>query len=231
MPLHFKITDCGTSYDYLHDYTGKLFLHNLQSILISWDIDASIFDDISFCVNENKMSDDSMYDVSESEIVDISIYCSDFDNKKFLVDKIIELGLDKIIEDISSDESSDLDEFNNLSFSSIPTESMESIPTESIPTESIIATINQETISTIQDEDFKHLIRIFRTRPELFNKFSMYIQHGDFVVINNSNENTYEESVQHIKQLNIGVDDDTILTYLRRYSGHLNLTIRALLTI
>jgi hypothetical protein len=59
----------------------------------------------------------------------------------------------------------------------------------------------------------------------------MYIQHGNFVVINDNNDNTYEESVQHIKQLNIGVDDDTILTYLRRYSGHLNLTIRALLTI
>ena len=218
MPLHFKITDCGTSYDYLHDYTGNLLLHNLQSILISWDVDASIFDDISFCVNENKMSDDSVYNVSKDEIVDIDIYCSDFDNKKIIVDKIIELGLDKIIEDISSDESSDLDEFNSLSLSSIPLES-------------IINTINQETISTIQDEDFKHLIRIFRTRPELFNKFSMYIQHGNFVVINDNNDNTYEESVQHIKQLNIGVDDDTILTYLRRYSGHLNLTIRALLTI
>ena len=96
----------------------------------------------------------------------------------------------------------------------------------------IINEQNKITLKIFNDPDFRFLIKIYLTRPELFNNLLQYTQSGDVIpdnIDNNLSSEELNELLHEIKKLNLNISDEKIINILIKCNGHLNLTIRALL--
>ena len=109
-----------------------------------------------------------------------------------------------------------------------------------IMTPDIIVMTNMKVMSLFSDPDFKNLIRIYMNKPELFKIFAKYIQHGDIIAndqivktIEDLDETElihYQYLADQIHGLGLELPNDFIINHLIKYSGHLNLTVRSLLS-
>jgi len=92
--------------------------------------------------------------------------------------------------------------------------------------------INEETIKTFDDPDFIFLIKIYLNKPTIFKKFFKYISSGN-IIINQKNkeidESELNKSLEFVKGLNLGLEDEVIINALNKTNNHLNLSIRYLL--
>jgi hypothetical protein len=92
--------------------------------------------------------------------------------------------------------------------------------------------INEETIKTFDDPDFIFLIKIYLNKPTIFKKFFKYISSGN-ILINQKHkeidESELNKSLEFIKSLNLGLEDEVIINALNKTNNHLNLSIRYLL--
>ena len=97
----------------------------------------------------------------------------------------------------------------------------------------IIEESNKKTIELFNDSDFKSLIRIYRSNPNIFRSFASYISNGDAIIESFdesiSKDNNYEDEFNQIKKLGLDIDDNSIRSSLKINNGHLNLTLRYLL--
>ena len=92
--------------------------------------------------------------------------------------------------------------------------------------------INEETIKTFNDPDFIFLIKIYLNKPLIFKKFFKYISSGNILInqkIKKIDESLLDKSIEFIKCLNLGLEDDVIVNALNKTNNHLNLSIRYLL--
>lgn len=106
-------------------------------------------------------------------------------------------------------------------------------------TPDIIDNINQRTVLLFEDNDFKHLLKIYLKRPELYEVFLKYIENADIIEVNTNNSSNndlsdelllkYKNLCDKIKNLNLNIKEEVIISRLIKYSGHLNLTLRSLL--
>ncbi len=108
-------------------------------------------------------------------------------------------------------------------------------------TQEVIDTMNVKSVSLFADEDFKHLISIYMRKPDLFSVLAKYVQNGNVIEESLGPVQTpdmladevlanYKKLCQEIKNLGItSYPDEVIMEKLIKYSGHLNLTVRALL--
>lgn len=111
---------------------------------------------------------------------------------------------------------------------------------EPIMTDSIIDNQNKITMKLFNDPDFRTLLKIYQTKPELFNILLQYTQSGDIVNENKEvkqiSELTqveiikYNELLSQIKLLKLNIPDEEIMNVLIKYDGHLNLALRSILT-
>ena len=97
----------------------------------------------------------------------------------------------------------------------------------------IIEESNEETLKLFNEKDFIDLLRIYKFNPEMFKRFSSYISSGDVVFSEDrfsvTEKTDFNSSVIEIKNLGIDLDDTVILEALKKFNGHLNLTLRFLL--
>lgn len=107
-------------------------------------------------------------------------------------------------------------------------------------TPELIDLINIKSISLFADQDFKSLISIYLRRPELFGIMAHYVQNGNVLEESLVHEKTIneltDEEMEHyqsladkIKHLELGVTNEIIINKLIKFSGHLNLALRAIL--
>ena len=102
-------------------------------------------------------------------------------------------------------------------------------------TEEILHDINEQSMGLFMDEDFRKLIKIYKTKPELFPIFNQYIQDAEvnesILSISDLNENPeyYEKLTNHIEELNLGVSRQIIYNRIVKFKGHMNLVVRSLL--
>ena len=100
-------------------------------------------------------------------------------------------------------------------------------------TQDIVEKCNNDSLNLFYDEDFKTLIRIYKNNPEMFSKFSYYINSGDVIVDSDkfdvSDDKDFSSELEELKKLNIGKSDEDILNSLKKFKGHYNLTLRFLL--
>jgi len=97
----------------------------------------------------------------------------------------------------------------------------------------IIDTINIKTAKLFENNDFKHLIRIYYSNPDILKTFLNFVSQGDIIKINIpviSEEKNYSVEIETLKSLGINESDDTIKQVLKLFNGHLNLSLRVLLT-
>ena len=105
--------------------------------------------------------------------------------------------------------------------------------------DSIIEESNLETIKLFKNENFNKLLKIFIEEPELFKTFSSYIISGDvnMSAFNNEDEShyfvnresTYEDQVNEIMNLNLDLEKEHVEKVIKKFKGHINLSLRYLL--
>ena len=97
----------------------------------------------------------------------------------------------------------------------------------------IIDTINIKTAKLFENNDFKHLIRIYYSNPDILKTFLNFVSQGNIVKMNIpiiSEEKDYLVEIETLKSLGINESDDIIKQVLESFNGHLNLSLRVLLT-
>lgn len=99
--------------------------------------------------------------------------------------------------------------------------------------DNIIQKSNTETVELFKDDDFLRLLYVYKNNPNMFKIFSSYITSGNVIInkekFSDSEKTDFSEELEVIKKLDIGVSDDNILETLKRFNGHLNLSLRFLL--
>ncbi len=109
-------------------------------------------------------------------------------------------------------------------------------------TNELIEIMNVKSISLFGDSDFKNLIHIYLKRPELFNTFAKYVQHGNVIEESLLPPKKFDELTEEEKMyfdsladkiinfnLDLVISKEEIIARLIKYSGHLNLTLRSIL--
>lgn len=97
----------------------------------------------------------------------------------------------------------------------------------------VISASNLETLRLFGEHDFQTLLNVYVTNPDMFKIFASYVSSGTVVptVFDKDNSIDYEEQFEEIKKLNIGANDEDINSALSEFNGHINLTLRYLLTV
>ena len=99
--------------------------------------------------------------------------------------------------------------------------------------EETIINSNKETISLFSNKDFQTLIRIYYENSDVFKTFASYISTGNVVDashFSNTKDVSFDDEFQEIKSLELNIDDEIIQDTLKRFNGHINLTLRYILT-
>ena len=97
----------------------------------------------------------------------------------------------------------------------------------------VIEKSNQETIKLFGDKNFQTLLKIYYENPNVFKVFASYVSSGN-VMMNSipevNKDVNFDREFEEIKNLNLGIKDSLIRNALVKFSGHLNLSLRYLLT-
>ncbi len=107
---------------------------------------------------------------------------------------------------------------------------------EDVLTSEKIKKINENVIKQFSDPDFMTMMRICIAKPHIVSMVTSYLNTGDiYTEIDDIEEFTYDEEMitlkKYLDELNVMVSDDIIKKTLAHFSGHLNLTLRYLITI
>ena len=99
--------------------------------------------------------------------------------------------------------------------------------------EETIIKSNKETATLFSNKDFQTLIRIYYENSDVFKTFASYISSGNSIdasSFSNMRDVSFDDEFQEIKSLNLNIDDEIIKNTLKRFNGHINLTLRYILT-
>ena len=166
---------------------------------------------------------------------DIHIDLTDTDTHIDLTDSNIELTDGNSIVTINTNiEDNNIIDINYMTNDLNENYPIMTIDESGIMTDDIIDNANNETLKLFQNSNFKKLLNIYKEEPELFEQLYKYTCTGDIINIdfsqyNDQNTKDYSDQLNHIKNLNLNIPDDIINDKLKKYGGHLNLTLRSIL--
>ena len=242
MPLIFQLKIINNSieenndkynYEIGDDFEGILNKELLYQLLNSWEFSNKEIQNINFIIDDEFIVDKN-YIINKDEKKNILILTYDIIiNKKLkkIFENYINKRLNNDIDIISSDE--ELNIPYNIASEITNAITINSDSVDLSLNDQLINKMNKETISFLNDSDFRNLLNIYIKKPELFNKLFQYIQHAEIIetsINNNSVDdnklNYYNELAQKINFL--GFNNDIVIKNLIKYDGHLNLTIRSL---
>lgn len=247
MPLIFKLvgfTHNNKFYEIVNQYEGQLKYELLQQTFYHLGLTTDEINNIKFIIDSEQIKDPhKVYNIVATETKTIFVFTTNNEIKRKLQEIFIKIG--QLIEKHNSSTSStDSASASSTDSASSDTDILQPLVNEDKPklelTDEIIENMNQKTVALFSDSDFRSLISIYLRKPELFNTLSQYVQSGNIVEksltiekeykdLNEGEIIKYNELLQKIKQLNLDVSDDIIMNKLIKYSGHLNLTLRAIL--
>ena len=205
MPITFKLIGNIKSklLEIKYDINGIVRLSSIISIFKNYGIPPENFEHIKVIIEREPLTNDSkFYQVLD----DYNLIVFIFTSKKDINDNLIEIFSKHNIDKIE-----------------------EKIPELS---QDIIDSNNTKTVQLFENPNFKQLVKIYFNEPELFKTFLKFISHGDITNMNIptiDEEKDYSVELEYIKSLGITENDKVILQFLKKYNGHINLSLRAFL--
>lgn len=226
MPIFFKLISSGLEYKW--ENIIKFNLKLIYDFFLSNDIKGNELNNITFIIdNEEINSFNITYTINSDENAYIYVYTKNV----YILEKLTNIFKKYNLHEMDID--------------LLMVDSPVIIKQNTVPklTDEIIDEMNKKSVELFIDPDFRSLIRIYMNKPELFSIMAKYIQSGNvieeslnqkeisdnFHMLNIEEQNKYIDLSNKIKELGINCDDNIIYNKLRKYSGHLNLTIRDLL--
>jgi hypothetical protein len=215
MPFILKLVGCSIDkkyYEIINNFEGTINLKLFKDLFLGLGFELEDFNQIRIITNGEQLKDfDKCYEINEDITQIFLIFSSNTDIRKKLLDLFIEHGTLETAPIKNKPKETVIDEDETLN-------------------KEIIERMNKTTVELFNDLDFKYLLNIYIRKPELFSTFAQYVQSGNIVKENDENNEDYDESVEILRNLNLNISDNKLIKYLRKYSGHLNLTLRAILT-
>ena len=205
MPITFKLIGNIKSklLEIKYDINGIVRLSSIISIFKNYGIPPENFEHIKVIIEREPLTNDSkFYQVLDDYNLIVFIFTSKKDINDNLIDIFSKNNIDKIEEKIP-ELSQDIINSNNI-----------------------------KTVQLFENPNFKQLVKIYFNEPELFKTFLKFISHGDITNMNIptiDEEKDYSVELEYIKSLGITENDKVILQFLKKYNGHINLSLRAFL--
>lgn len=245
MPIKFKLVGQTTNkkyYEITDDFAGPINLNLLQDLFKFHGVSADDIEKIRFITDSEQIKNsEKSYMVKPDEDRGIFVFTSEIDIRNKLQDIFMKNG--KEVDVVQQQKSpqpvaqpgaqqhmQQVEQFQQLTIK-------ESV--EPIMTPEIIDTMNKKTVALFSQPDFKILLNIFLTNPGVIRDFSKYVQHCD--IVSNSQDNSWDELsaekqteyntlADKLEEFNLGKSRELLLARLVKYSGHLNLTLRSILS-
>lgn len=205
MPITFKLVGNIKSklLEIKYDINGIVRLSTIISIFKNYGIPPENFEHIKVIIEREPLTNDSkFYQVLDDYNLIVFIFTSKKDINDNLIDIFSKNNIDKIEEKIP-ELSQDIINSNNI-----------------------------KTVQLFENPNFKQLVKIYFNEPELFKTFLKFISHGDItnmMIPTIDEEKDYSFELEYIKSLGITENDKVILQFLKKYNGHINLSLRAFL--
>ena len=247
MPITYKLV--GFTIASIYDsYIGPISLSNINSIFNSFGLTDYELNQIKFIIDSEQMIDiDKVYNIDEN-ITFVYVYVF-IDGIKEKLENIFithgekeetisaetELGPTNYENEFMLDENKLQETLEKIDEEFNEPITQEEIEPPSLLTKDIIGKINENTLLLLSDPDFIVLLKIYKNKPHLFNLLSNYIQNNEISpqILEDTivySEQEYIELSLKIMELGLGFTQEIIIETLIKYSGHLNLTIRDLLS-
>lgn len=247
MPITYKLV--GFTIASIYDsYIGPISLSNINSIFNSFGLTDYELNQIKFIIDSEQMIDiDKVYNIDEN-ITFVYVYVF-IDGIKEKLENIFithgekeeassaetELGPTNYENEFMLDENKLQETLEKIDEELNEPITQEEIEPPSLLTKDIIGKINENTLLLLSDPDFIVLLKIYKNKPHLFNLLSNYIQNNEISpqILEDTivySEQEYIELSLKIMELGLGFTQEIIIETLIKYSGHLNLTIRDLLS-
>jgi hypothetical protein len=200
-----------------YDINGIVRLSSIISIFKNYGIPAENFEHIKFIVETEHLNNNSkFFKVSDNYNLIVFIFTS----KKEINDKLIKIF----------SKNNNIDDIDDEEITKPIVDKVEEKISEL--SQDIINSNNIKTLELFENPNFKHLVKIYFNEPNIFKTFLQFISHGDItnmtIPISNQ-EKDYSVEIEHIKSLGITESDEVILHFLKKYNGHINLSLRAFL--
>jgi hypothetical protein len=227
MPLLIKLV--GTRYEIVDNYVGPLTLGMLEGIFELWTIPKEDFGKLMIITDSERIkSYDKEYMVNDKETRQIFITATDITLKAKLVSVFEKNCTGETLQHQKGNDSEPKQIEPDADICKPLKEEVKE-PEPELTNEHVMA-INKKTVELFSDPDFKYLIKIYLTKPELFSRLAQFTCKGNMVEIKTEhNSSTYTDEFETIKEFGLNVTDDLIMEKLKQFNGHLNLTLRALL--
>jgi hypothetical protein len=222
MPILLKIIGCINNHELYDKFTGDFTINAIISILNKLNISDDDIHLIKFLTNNKSNTDSerllqeeprSLYIITNydeiltancNEVYNIYIYSSNND---------VKLKLETMFSLVNNESNNELNNELNINCD--------------------ITLHNKATIELLKNESFKTVLKLYINNSSIFSTFIQFITFTDDVDIIELNTNPdidYNNLVNIISKLELGFSDDDILIKLRQYNGHLNLTLRSLIS-
>lgn len=191
----------------------------------SLGLDKERASEVKFITNAEIMSEEKTYDLSKGNL---SIYVfSQSEEIKSIIFKIFQDNGKVSTVQQTNNEPEQKQQIIDPSISKPLAEDLIKITPE------IIEESNKTTVELFGNKNFQTLMKIFYEDPDVFKIFASYVVSGDMIEnpFSETVESEFDEEVQHIVSLGIPISEEKIRQALKKFNGHINLTLRYLLTI
>jgi len=228
MPIIFKLVGNVKvkGLEIRYDTIGKIKLSSIISIFESYGIPSKSFEYIQFITESETIKNDfKFFDISDDKDQIICV----FTVQKEINEKLIEI-FSKNTNNISLDETVQRQLKYDVELNKPIHDKMEEDPPEL--TQDIINSTNAKTIELFQKKNFKDLVKIYYSDPDMIKTFINFISHGDIVkmtIPKITEEKDYSDEIKLLKSLGIPDNDEDIIKVLKTFNGHINLSFRMLL--
>jgi hypothetical protein len=257
MPIKFKLVGQTTNkkyYEITDDFAGPVNLNLLQELFKFHGVSSEDIEKIRFITDSEQIKNsDKSYNVNPDEDRGIFVFTSETEIRNKLQDIFMKNGKEVDVQQQKSPQQNasqhvaqhvaqpgaqnasqhvaqHVEQFQPLTIK-------ESV--EPVMTPEIIETMNKRTLELFSQPNFKILLNIFLTNPGIIRDFSKYVQHCD--IVSSSKEANWDELsaekqteynmlADNLEKYHLGKPRELLLSRLVKYSGHLNLTLRSILS-
>jgi len=255
MPIKFKLVGQTTNkkyYEITDNFEGPINLNLLQELFKFHGLDSSEIEKVRFITDSEQIKNsEKSYNVKADEDRGIFVFTSEIEIRTKLQEIFMKNGKEIDAQQQTPSQPVTqtvvkLEQFEPLT-TILKNESKMLLNNldkaqhvnEPVMTPEIIDMMNTKTVTLFSQPDFKTLLNIFLTNPGIIRDFSKYVQHCDIVVNSNNNnwenlsiekQTEYNHLADKLEEFNLGKPRELLLARLVKYSGHLNLTLRSILS-
>ena len=228
MPLIFKLTaQPNNNIHIVKEIEETININYINNLFKEFGLDDEELSKIKFITDSTIISNiDQTFSIKTNEVILVHIFTVDFMIRHKLQDIFSKNGVE--LQSSNNQPQQDINKPLNIK------------PIDSIPvmTQQKIAEKNKKTLELFSDPNFVFLIKIVTEKPEYINMVANYFQKGTILPESMGPVKTMselsEEELSIYKELSsvikLDVSEEVKMNMLIKHNGHLDLTIRAILS-